>query len=352
MAQSRSLQANHADYANRANNASYADHAQYGVQGNSYSHQAQGRSRQAQPFSQQGYQAYSYASQTQGSSSMLPLDIQRKKKRGSCSKALLLVLLVLLLGGLLGFLLFNASRCVSGDPNAAGTGAKAPFVDSHDWSGLRSEGDRLYYYHEGDVLMSRLGVDVSQYQGWIDWNAVASDGIDFAIVRVGSRGSTEGDLYLDESFSANFEGARAAGLAVGVYFYSQAISEEEAREEAHFVLEQLQGASLDLPVVFDHEPNLEAAARANYLDGDTLTACARAFEQEITAAGYSIAVYGNNYDLARFNSDLLEDMPVWYAEYTLGSPSNSAPFRIWQYSSNGSVAGINAAVDMNLLLLS
>lgn len=108
----------------------------------------------------------------------------------------------------------------------------------YDWSNLTYEMTRPYYYEEG-ILVSRIGIDVSDHQKEIDWQAVADDGIDFAIIRVGYRGYTEGQMYLDSEYAANMQGARDAGIDVGVYFFSQAVDEEEAREEASFVIENL-----------------------------------------------------------------------------------------------------------------
>ena len=173
----------------------------------------------------------------------------------------------------------TAGRC-AGTPHTA---APAAYTSPYDWEGLERTGDRLAYYENGE-LRSDLGVDVSSHQGAIDWPAVAADGVDFAIVRAGNRGYTEGALYADERFSENVDGAEAAGLATGVYFFSQAVTPDEAREEADFVLGLLAGRPLDLPVAFDHEPVSDETGRANHLAGTELAACARAFCERIEHA--------------------------------------------------------------------
>ena len=134
--------------------------------------------------------------------------------------------------------------------------------------------------YDGDAP-SYVGVDVSSYQGEIDWERVAEAGVDFAMVRLGFRGYTEGGLYEDDRFRENLEGAMAAGLDVGVYFFSQAVTEEEAREEARFVLERLEGYDITYPVVFDWERQSASDSRTLETDGAAQTACAAAFCQAI-----------------------------------------------------------------------
>ncbi|RDB61621.1 glycoside hydrolase [Gordonibacter sp. 28C] len=247
-----------------------------------------------------------------------------------------------LVAGAFGLL---SARCTSPNDVASPTG----YVSPYDWSGLERSGDRLAYYEDGE-LRSRLGVDVSDHQGAVDWNAVASDGVEFAMVRVGNRGYTEGVLYADDRYAENIEGATDAGLDVGAYFFSQAVSVEEAREEAEFVLNLLAGRHLALPVVYDHEPVSDAAGRANNLDRDTLTACARAFCERIEQGGYSTMIYGNSGDMARYDRADLGDRPVWFAEYDAAQPHAQFDFTMWQYTNGGTVAGIDTNVDLNLLL--
>ncbi|MBR3328744.1 MAG: glycoside hydrolase [Atopobiaceae bacterium] len=205
--------------------------------------------------------------------------------------------------------------------------------------------DGRYVYDDGSVVADKTGVDVSDHQGDIDWDAVAADGIDFAIIRVGYRGNTEGGLYADECYLANLEQARAAGIECGVYFYSQAISVEEAEEEAAFVLDLLDGRHLEYPVTFDHEAS--QGGRIASIDTETASRVAQAFCTAIRAGGYASMVYGNAYDLARIDFESMADCSLWFAEYDDG-PSYDRKSDIWQYTSEGSVAGISTPADLNL----
>ena len=212
-------------------------------------------------------------------------------------------------------------------------------------------GGRMYY-NDG-VTPVAYGVDVSAYQKDIDWWAVAADGIDYAILRIGGRGyGYKGNLYWDTYFEQNLAGAQAAGLDVGIYFFSQAISPWEAEEEAREVLAHLGGRPLTYPVVYDWESISGVGARTDGLDTATLTACARAFCDTIAAAGYQPMVYFNATDgLLRYDLSQLTAYPFWYAYYL---PSDSTDpwlyydFRMWQYTSSGSVAGIPGRADMNI----
>lgn len=226
----------------------------------------------------------------------------------------------------------------------------ATYVSPYNWAGLQFQGDRLSYF-ENDTLRSDLGVDVSSHQGAINWSAVASDGIDFALIRVGNRGYTEGSLYVDERFAENIDGAAAAGLETGVYFFSQAVNEDEARQEADLVVRQLNGRKLTLPVAYDHEPVTDPAGRANHMTGAELAACARAFCERIEAAGYDTIIYGNKQDIARLAGDSLDNRPVWLAEYDVSRPTAAFDFALWQYTNGGNVDGIPTAVDLNIRFL-
>ncbi len=246
--------------------------------------------------------------------------------------------------------LLAAALCLLGGCASSPDDTAPAYQSPYDWSGLKRTNDRLAYYENGE-LRSEQGIDVSAHQGVIDWNAVAADNISFAIVRVGNRGYTAGKLYADEKFVQNIDGAAAAGLKTGVYFFSQAVNEDEAREEADFVLKQLDGRSLALPVVFDHEPVTDPAGRANHMTGEELAACTRAFCERIEQAGYQTMVYGNKQDVARLDGFSFGERPIWFAEYGTPTPTGQFDFVMWQYSNGGSVAGINAAVDMNIRFL-
>lgn len=202
-----------------------------------------------------------------------------------------------------------------------------------------------YVYDDGNVVATKTGVDVSDHQEEIDWNAVAADGISFAMMRVGYRGNTEGGLYADERYIANLLEAHEAGIECGVYFYSQAVTVEEAEEEAAFVLKLLDGRQLEYPVAFDYEilPNTRIAN----VDAQTVSRMAEVFCSTIRAGGYQSMVYGNTYDLALLDDQSMAGCSLWCAEYDDG-PSYARKADIWQYTSFGAVLGIDGPADLNL----
>ncbi len=198
---------------------------------------------------------------------------------------------------------------------------------------------------------SWLGIDVSEHQGVIDWETVATTPVRFAMVRMAFRGwGSEGNIHADEYGLANLTGARAAGLQVGVYFFSQAISVEEAIEEAHFLLSLLDGCPLDLPVVFDWETVSSTEARTAKMDKTTLNACAQAFCREIEQAGYEAMVYFN-LDLSRRMLRLIDLQQAGY-DFWLALYNEDLRYayrvRMWQYTDSGTVDGIRGKVDLNL----
>jgi len=227
----------------------------------------------------------------------------------------------------------------------------APYVSPINWKQLvQGENGRFAYYRNG-VLQSRFGVDVSEHQGYINWQAAAADGVEFALIRIGNRGATEGLLYRDVYYEANIRDAEEAGVLVGVYFFSQAITEAEAREEARFVLKYLDGRHLDYPVAYDHERVLGPDGRANHLTGDEISRCAEAFFKVIQTAGYDTMLYGNRSDLYRLDNALLDSHDLWLAEYDAPRPTIQRDIVIWQYTSSGNVEGIDTQVDLNIHFL-
>lgn len=193
-----------------------------------------------------------------------------------------------------------------------------------------------------------LGIDVSEHQGEIDWNSVAADGVEWAILRIGRRGYTEGGLFDDTFYAANFSGATAAGLDVGVYFFSQAVNVKEAEEEARFVVKALDGQKLALPVVFDWEEITSDDSRTRSVSSDTITSMTNAFCSIVREAGYDTLVYLNrNAAYRRIDLAALEGTPVWIASYH-ETPEYYYDFSIWQYTNEGTVSGVNRTVDLNL----
>ena len=191
------------------------------------------------------------------------------------------------------------------------------------------------------------GIDVSCFQEDIRWEEVAKAGIEFAMVRIGYRGYMEGVLEEDPTQAENRNGARAAGIDVGVYFFTQAVSVEEAVEEARFVLHLLDGWELDLPVVFDWE-YISPEARTANVTPETLNACALAFCREIESRGYDAMVYFNPH-LAEdyYRLEELTEYGFWLAHY---SDEMTFPYAVdlWQYTNQGTVPGIDTPVDVNL----
>ncbi len=199
--------------------------------------------------------------------------------------------------------------------------------------------------YTGDAYDTRLGVDVSFYQGEIDWEAVAADGVEFAMIRCGYRGSESGTIVVDEQFENNIEGALAAGLDVGVYFFSQSTGAIEAAEEANFVLDLISGYDITMPVAFDWEP-LEGS-RAEDIDRSELTASAVVFCEMVKDAGYTPCVYLYRYTgYYEYMMERLADYELWVG--ALGSwPDFYYRHMLWQFSMTGRVEGIDADVDLD-----
>jgi GH25 family lysozyme M1 (1,4-beta-N-acetylmuramidase) len=192
------------------------------------------------------------------------------------------------------------------------------------------------------------GVDVSYYQGKIDWKQVKESGIEFAIIRLGYRGyGQEGKLVEDKMAFENLRGALNAGLKVGVYFFSQAITVEEAIEEAEFVLKRIKVYDITMPIVYDWE-YISEEARTAKMDARTLTDCAKAFCDTIAAAGFDPMIYfGTNLSRNMLYLAELTDYKFWLAQY---NTVLNYPYKIdmWQYTESGSVPGISGNVDINL----
>lgn len=203
------------------------------------------------------------------------------------------------------------------------------------------------YILEGEVV-SHKGIDVSKHQGEIRWDKVKEDGIEFAIVRVGVRGYGTGKVVEDTQYEANLKGAITNGIKVGVYFFSQAITREEAIEEAEFLIEKIAPYKVDGPVVFDVEKVQAESARMNELSVEERTEIALAFLQRVEEAGYKPMLYFNTETgIALLDQSKLEKYDKWFAFYgqDIYYPYE---FAIWQYSDKGKVSGIEGAVDLNI----
>lgn len=203
---------------------------------------------------------------------------------------------------------------------------------------------------EGEVVVSGKfkGVDVSKYQGNINWNQVKASGVEFAIIRVGYRGYGSGALVEDPTFRQNIRGATAAGLKVGLYFYSQAVNEAEAVEEASMVLRLCSGYNISYPIYFDTEKVAGDTGRADYIGRSQRTANAVAFCETIRNAGYRAGVYSYaSWFYNELNIANISQYSIWIAQYRDNLTFNYN-YDIWQYTSSGQVPGIPNRVDMNV----
>lgn len=277
------------------------------------------------------------------------------KKRLAVIIALVIIVVVLAT-----ILIMEIASCNRSDTLDTGSidATSGAWVDPYDWDLMKNDEDGLLaYYDENGNKLSEEGIDVSEHDGTIDWQQVKNAGVDFAIIRVGYRGYTQGSIVLDEQFYNNITGAYNAGLKVGVYFFSQAISTDEAVEEANFVLDCLENVNVTLsyPIAFDeelHPGGSDTAARTDNLTTQELTDNAIAYLSTITAAGYEGMIYGNQNDLARLDlTGELAQYPIWYAEYGVDHPTGQYDMAIWQYKETGIIAGTSeneGATDLNI----
>ncbi len=213
----------------------------------------------------------------------------------------------------------------------------------------KTDGELSYTGEDFDTL---YGIDVSEHQRYVDWQQVADSGKEFVFVRAGYRGSTQGGLYKDPWFITNVDGARKAGLEVGVYFWSQAVNVREAIEEARYVLELIDGYDITLPVMYDWE-KIESMPESRTIETDPsiVGECGVAFCETIKNAGYDAGIYFNR-QLGYYGLDLsrLKDFVFWVAD-----PGDYPKFyyagSVWQYSDKGSVPGIDGDVDLNMMFI-
>lgn len=219
--------------------------------------------------------------------------------------------------------------------------------------GLQLIDGKYYYFDEHGVKAEALGVDVSTYSENIDWERVRRQGIGFAIVRLGGRGWTSGSIYGDLRCEAYLRGAKKAGVKLGAYFYSTAINETEAVQEADAVLRVLKGRALDLPIYVDVERSGEyPRGRADRLDAAERSRIVSVFCERIRSAGYDAGVYSGKY---YFTTSLLPEVlgrySIWIAHYTADRlpPSYDRFYDIWQYTESGNVDGICCGTDMNVM---
>ena len=224
-----------------------------------------------------------------------------------------------------------------------------PYMEknTYDFTNLVSNDGKMKYYSDGKKI-SYLGVDISRYQKDVDFEALKSDGIDFVMLRVGARGYKTGEIQIDEYFHENIKKATEAGLDIGVYFFSQAVTQEEAIEEAQLVLDNIKEYEILYPIAYDMEFIENDTARVETLTRDERTTVAAAFLNHINNAGYTPMLYGDTewlvkrIDVAKFNASC-----IWLAEEA-DIPKYPYRYEMWQYTTQGQVRGINGFVDLNI----
>jgi GH25 family lysozyme M1 (1,4-beta-N-acetylmuramidase) len=209
-----------------------------------------------------------------------------------------------------------------------------------------------YYFNQRGARASLVGIDVSRHQGNIDWARVRASGVDFAIIRVGFRGYGEkGKLAIDDNFHKNIKGAIAAGIRVGLYFYSQAVNVKEAVDEASVAVQQAHGYNITFPIYCDTEfAQSDRSGRADRLDRRTRTDCVVAFCETVRKAGYTAGVYSSkSYYYGQLDFSRIKNYEIWLAHYTKNMTDFSFGYNVWQYTDCAHVDGIpDNAVDLNI----
>lgn len=238
---------------------------------------------------------------------------------------------------------------------------------SYRYTGWQTIGGKRYYYDKngnpvtGEQIIQGvkysfredgsldggnvMGIDISKHNGTVDWNAVKNAGVDFVILRCGYRGSSSGVLVEDEKFRENIKGASAAGLKIGIYFFSQAVNEMEAVEEASLTLSLIKNYKISYPVYIDVEA---ANGRADGLSASERTKVITAFCETVRDSGYTAGVYSNkNWFTEKMNTGAFGNYRIWLAQYT-ETPTYTGRYDMWQYSSRGTIPGIKGDVDLNI----
>ena len=208
--------------------------------------------------------------------------------------------------------------------------------------------DGILEYVENEQVVSKKGIDVSKYQGNINWEKVANDGVEYAFIRLGIRGAAEGKLVLDDTYKENIKEALENDVDVGVYFFTQALNKEEAVEEAEFVLEHIEDYDVNYPIVLDVEEIRTKNPRTQEMTKQDWTDVCIAFCERIRQEGYTPMIYGNlKTFMLMLDMEQLEEYEKWFAYYNtpLYFPYE---FSVWQYTSTGRVNGIKGDVDLNI----
>jgi len=221
--------------------------------------------------------------------------------------------------------------------------------NSYNWDYLNT--DNMIYKYDDGTYESVFGIDVSYHQHEIDWAKVKQSGVEFAMIRVGYRGYSQGEIYEDEQFINNIEGAIDNDIKVGIYFFSQAINVEEAIEEADFVIKKIKKYDIDYPIAFDMEyiqVDGEEVSRIKNLSSYERSQIAITFCNRLKDAGYETMIYNSaNKIMELFDLNYLQEESIWLAEYD-NETNYAYLFDMWQYSSTGTIDGIDTNVDLNI----
>lgn len=215
-------------------------------------------------------------------------------------------------------------------------------------TGIQSIDNKLYYFDANGVQQkATFGIDVSKYQSKIDFEQAKKAGVEFVIIRIGYRGYGSGTLVQDPKFEEHFTNARNAGLRVGVYCFSQAVNEDEAREEAQACVYVLNGRQLDYPIYFDTEASGAGNGRADGLGVEDRTKCAVAFCEEVKSLGYQPGVYASTtWFRKRLDLSQLTKYNIWNAHYNVASSPISC--NMWQGTCTARIPGYSGQIDVNI----
>lgn len=242
-----------------------------------------------------------------------------------------------------------ASDTKSAESSAASSAASGVAQSELSPENFSEENGFIIYSRNGQPACE-TGIDVSSYNGDIDWARVKNAGISFVMVRLGGRGyGDEGSLYSDDKAAEYIAGAQAAGLKTGGYFFSQAISHEEAREEAEYCRQLVGDLKLDYPLAYDWEIIKDDEARTDNLTVEQATSCARAFCDAVKEYGWQPMIYASDAEISKkYDVNQLSDIELWYSEYDAAYPSFPYALSMWQYSKTAAVDGITGDADLNL----
>lgn len=225
----------------------------------------------------------------------------------------------------------------------------SPYLPKHeyDFTKLVCQSNLMKYYEDGKQV-SFVGADISKYQDYVDFVKLKKAGVDFVMLRVGARGYGSGQIVMDDYFFDNIKRATDAGLQVGVYFFSQAVTEDEAREEANIVLESIKDYKLTYPVAFDMEHIENDTARIDALSKSDKTKITKAFLDTIKNAGYKAMIYGNKeWLLKEIDMSKLTAYDVWLSQME-DIPDYPYKFTMWQYTNTATIDGVAGYVDLNI----